>query len=770
MLKGHDIGQNWNMPEKKHLKQFANASLNGIVLVGRPYHVDPEINHGIPDTIIADKFAVLSEDSIAHLGRKIPKPERPLRVVDQWVYHSRLYQAARFVAVQPDLDILQLVSFGCGIDAVTTDQVKETTERFGKIYTALKIDEINNLGAARIRIRSLIAIIRQRCQRALPLPRQVIPYPKKAIFTKAMRDTYTIIAPQFSPFHMDLVVEAFKMTGYKEGHYLPVLDKACIDEGLKYVHNDACFPAVCVIGQIMHALNSGKYDLNKVAVTLIQTGGCCRATNYVAFLKKALLDAGMSQIPVLSINAYGMEDHPGFDLTIWLGIRALMALLYGDLFMNLVQRCRPYELVKGSTERLRQECSELAMKQLQQANRSEFKKTIREIVRRFENLPLDETPRPRVGIVGEIMVKLAADANNHLVDFLEAEGAEVISHDLADFFLYCVYDHVTRYSTLAGPLYLLLGSRMLIQIVELLRSYVLDAMESSNRFHAPEHIEELAELAERYGVSLCNQAGEGWFLTAEMLSMLRRGITNIVCLQPFACLPNHVTGRGMMRLIRDKFPHANIAAIDYDPGASEINQINRVKLMLAIAKKNMWGQLTRPSDLPAASPSPGLLGDLEELSAAPEGCTLRLRHTPSLSMNRGNPPNFAEASSNDIDLAAENAVICASCTATSCTVRDGQPQAGVPHSTTTVPAEFLQAHFATRRPHSLIRSAMDLLFAFVFDLLSLVLVIWPGTSFSRITRELEKDPEFVASRRRKRLIVLGVCGALVAFILFLIFR
>ncbi|KAH3745198.1 2-hydroxyacyl-CoA dehydratase [Pelomyxa schiedti] len=721
------------------IETMRSQKLNGIVILGRPYHIDPEINHGIPDIIIANGFAVLSEDSIAHLGRQIAHDNRPLRVVDQWVYHSRMYSAARFIVEQPDLDMLQLVSFGCGLDAVTTDQVKETMERFGKIYTAVKIDEINNLGAARIRIRSLVAIIRQRLSgtSANMKPKQLTPFPGPVFFTKAMQNTHTIIAPQFSPFHMDLMVECFKLRGFKQGHYLPVLDKACVDEGLKYVHNDSCFPAVCVIGQIMHALNSGKYDLHKVAVALVQTGGCCRATNYVAFLKKALRDAGMPQIPVLSINAYGMEDHPGFQLDLWLGLRALMGLIYGDLFMNLVQRCRPYEVVKGSARALQKECEELALKQLVRCNRRGFRKTISEIVRRFEQLPLvdEKASRPRVGIVGEIMVKLADDANNHLVDFLEAEGAESITHDLSDFFLYCVYDHVTRYSQLSGSLKMKFAAHVLVAIVEHLRAYVDEAMRGSKRFHAPEHIEDLADLAEQHGVSLCNQAGEGWFLTAEMLSMLRRGITNIVCLQPFACLPNHVTGRGMMRLIRNKFPTANIAAIDYDPGASEINQINRVKLMLAIAKKNMAQETVQPP----LSMSP----DLEDLdlTSVPTGCMLKSRSS------HGTPPTTVRAA------AAE---ICASCSE-SCAARDknigcsshfsGGTTACAPspipyHVPTEYLAKHFEAHGPTRRGYrGLYWVAIGALFSFLFDMFWLLEVFQrTGTYQARILAG-KREPE-----------------------------
>eukprot|EP01105_Mastigella_eilhardi_P024925 TRINITY_DN661_c0_g1_i2.p1 TRINITY_DN661_c0_g1~~TRINITY_DN661_c0_g1_i2.p1 ORF type:complete len:1422 (+),score=351.32 TRINITY_DN661_c0_g1_i2:101-4366(+) len=539
------------------LREMRRRGLHGLMLLGRPYHVDPEINHGIPDTITANHFAVFSEDSLAHLGRAVPFEQRPLRVIDQWVYHSRLYTAARFVAEQPDLDVLQLVSFGCGLDAVTTDQVKEIVERYGKIYTSIKIDEISNLGAARIRIRSLVSIIHERQsprrsmsplsitpppqqpqqqtptptptptpqpvavaapeavrpqevallanEASTPLVTELPPFPSVPLVTKDMLHTHLGLAPQFSPYHMELFLQAFKAIGFPRLAYLPHLTRDCIEEGLKYVHNDACFPAICVIGQLMHALKSGRYNPNKIVVLLVQTGGCCRATNYVSFMRKALLDAGMPQVPVFALNAYGMEDHPAWQPTLRMPFRSLAALIYGDLFMQMVQRVRPYELVKGSTAALHQHCMGLAMRQLVRCRRSEFAATVHEIIRLFDELPIDEVRRPRVGIVGEIMVKLAADANNHLVDFLEAEGAEAVTYDLSDFFLYCTYDHVTRNELLAGTWRLKFMSEALITVVEYMRDMVRDALSHSRRFSSLERIEELAQLAEQHGVSLCNQ-------------------------------------------------------------------------------------------------------------------------------------------------------------------------------------------------------------------------------------------------------------------------
>ena len=315
---------------------------HGIVLAGRPYHVDPEINHGIPELITSYGFAVLTEDSVSHLGRV----DRPLIVTDQWMYHSRLYEAASYVKTQPNLDLIQLNSFGCGLDAVTTDQVNDILTRSGKIYTLLKIDEVNNLGAARIRVRSLIAAIRVREMRHYHKPIVSSAY-SRVYFTKEMKKNYTILCPQMSPIHFDLIEPAVRSCGYN----LEVLqnsDRTAIDTGLKYVNNDACYPSLIVVGQIMDALLSGKYDLEHTAVIMSQTGGGCRASNYIGFICRALERAGMPQIPVISLNANGMETNPGFKITLPLLTKAMQAVVYGDLFMRVLYATRPYEAKAGS--------------------------------------------------------------------------------------------------------------------------------------------------------------------------------------------------------------------------------------------------------------------------------------------------------------------------------------------------------------------------------------------------------------------------------------
>ncbi|WP_337376255.1 acyl-CoA dehydratase activase-related protein [Clostridium sp.] len=555
---------------------------HGIVLAGRPYHVDPEINHGIPELITSYGFAVLTEDSVSHLGRV----DRPLIVTDQWMYHSRLYEAASYVKTQPNLDLIQLNSFGCGLDAVTTDQVNDILTRSGKIYTLLKIDEVNNLGAARIRVRSLIAAIPVREMRHYHKPIVSSAY-SRVYFTKEMKKNYTILCPQMSPIHFDLIEPAVRSCGYN----LEVLqnsDRTAIDTGLKYVNNDACYPSLIVVGQIMDALLSGKYDLEHTAVIMSQTGGGCRASNYIGFIRRALERAGMPQIPVISLNANGMETNPGFKITLPLLTKAMQAVVYGDLFMRVLYATRPYEAKAGSANALHEKWKAICIKSLQKHSLSmaEFNRNIRGIIHDFDELPRRDVQKPRVGIVGEILVKFSPLANNHVVELLEAEGAEAVMPDLLDFLLYCFYNSNFKADNLGGKRSTAHLCNMGISLLEYFRRTCRRELERSTHFLPPARIQDLASMAKHY-VSLGNQTGEGWFLTGEMLELIHSGTTNIICTQPFGCLPNHIVGKGVIKGLRASHPEANIIAVDYDPGASEVNQLNRIKLMLSTAQKNL---------------------------------------------------------------------------------------------------------------------------------------------------------------------------------------
>ncbi len=576
------------------LAQMEKTGGKGIVLAGRPYHIDPEINHGIPNLITQFGMAVLTEDSVSHLANAA----RPLRIVDQWMYHTRLYAAATFVGKRDDLELVQLNSFGCGLDAVTTDQVQEILHASGKIYTVLKIDEISNLGAARIRLRSLKAAMEERDRNGYKHTDNVYGF-TKVPFTDEMRSRHTILAPQMSPIHFQFVETAFREAGYNL-EVLPSVDRGAVDEGLKYVNNDACYPSILTTGQLVEALKSGRYDTSNVSVIISQTGGGCRATNYIGFIKKALKDAGFAHVPVISLNALGLESNPGFKLTPGLLNKSLIALVYGDLLMRVLYRVRPYEKIKGSANLLYEGWVERCKESVRSGKHSVFRRNIKQIVEDFDRLELVDVRKPRVGLVGEILVKFHPTANNDVVDVVEKEGAEAVMPDLIDFFLYCAYGANFKRRYLAEKFKVKLANNLAVFGIEYYRRYMKRVLAASKRFDPPSSIYRLADKASGV-LSLGNCTGEGWFLTAEMIELIEEGAANIVCMQPFACLPNHVTGKGMIKALKKKFPNANIVPVDYDPGASEVNQLNRIKLMLAAAFRNMEAERAAEDEVAAAA-------------------------------------------------------------------------------------------------------------------------------------------------------------------------
>ena len=559
------------------LEEMITKGGSGIVLAGRPYHLDPEINHGIPEMINGLGLAVLTEDSIAHLG----KIERPLRIIDQWTYHNRLYRAAQFVSEMPSLELVQLTSFGCGLDAVTADQVDEILRAKSRMYTLIKIDEGSNLGAVRIRIRSLIAAVKERRRNKKPVTKQSSAY-HRVIFTEEMRKNYTIIGPQMSPIHFKLIQKAFCSCGYNFV-ILDAVDPKAIEAGLKYVNNDACYPSLLVAGQMISALESGKYDLDKVALIITQTGGGCRATNYIGFIRRALSDAGWGHIPVLSLSAQGFEKNPGFKLDFKLLDSAVKAIMVGDVLMRVLYRTRPYEAVPGSANQMYEKWNAIAEKMfLKKVSFHKYHKLLKDIIADFDKLPLKPIKKPRVGVVGEILVKFHPTANNQIVETIEREGAECVMPDLADFFFYSFATGIFRHKQLAFPSATERNARFLIWGLELYRNRMKKYLNKSRRFEAPNHIYKMMKGVDDI-VQLGNITGEGWFLTAEMVELINEGCPSIACVQPFACLPNHVTGKGMIKELRRRFPGANISAIDYDPGSSEVNQLNRLKLLLSNA-------------------------------------------------------------------------------------------------------------------------------------------------------------------------------------------
>lgn len=770
----HDVQQE-GLTALAYMKEH---NCRGILLAGRPYHIDPEINHGIPETICSLGMVVLSEDSICelHPGEKLNLTEfrsegeadprsknaarfrhvgdrtvtkMPLRVTNQWAYHSRLYAAAHFVASYPGLELVQLNSFGCGLDAITTDQVAEILADKADVYTLLKIDEVSNLGAAKIRLRSLKAAVEEReankareaaaakaledqqaaAERAAeeakvkaesdleaakaalaeaqaaveaaqkkvdaeaqavhdavkasqastakavqgpkptgfrktgptaPTPgRQILldstmaanpkltkamreaskraaerdlqaaaankngtsdgttgvtnaknakksghnnatmsRYAHREKFVKDMKKNYTIVGPQMSPIHMSLVEAVIRSGGYKFD-ILKHASRGDVETGLKYVNNDACYPAIMVVGQLIDAILEGKYDPDHVALAITQTGGMCRATNYFGLIRKALVDAGYPQIPVIAISTQGLEDNPGFKATLPLLHRAIKALILGDLLMKCLYRVRPYEVEKGSANKLYELWDAIVRETIEHHGYSKtaaktpsikkgylpYNVLAKEIVKSFDNLPLRDIPRKvRVGVVGEILVKYQPDANNHVVDVIESQDCEAVVPGIMEFMTTRPYitDWNEKNLGMGGnkTVYALMRKGL-----DLYNAPIKAALATSNgKFKQDEPMPELVKKAAEV-TSIGVQAGEGWLLTAEILELIEQGCPNVICAQPFACLPNHVTGRGMFGKIRRLHPEANIVSIDYDPGASEANQLNRIKLMIAAAKK-----------------------------------------------------------------------------------------------------------------------------------------------------------------------------------------
>ena len=659
------------------LKWMEDTGTHGIVLAGRPYHLDPEINHAIPELLQSFGLAVLTEDSVAHMARL----ERPIRVVDQWMYHTRLYNSAKLVTTRDDLDLVQLNSFGCGLDALTTDQVQEILEGAGKIYTVLKIDEVSNLGAARIRIRSLLAALKDQAdelaeqnahastcpvasldidaiqadidarlaektgktegEAARALAKATLDEAEatqeadalatteaaegastefpRAEFTKEMFDEgYTILCPQMAPIHFDLLVKVFHKAGYNL-ELLPSVDHGAVDAGLKYVNNDICYPSILVTGQIMEAVMSGKYDTDKLAVIITQTGGGCRATNYIALIRKALKSVGLEHIPVISLAFKKLdEENSGFNVSATMLYNAIYAIFYGDLLMQCLYRTRPYECEPGAANRLFDHWMARCQAQIYEGEKAgRFKKTVQEIVDDFDNLPLQgEGTKPRVGVVGEILVKFHPTANNQVVDVIEAEGCEAVVPGLAEFFMFGIAGSIFQKDPLGRSKKGAIGARAALKMLYHLRKPMDDALCRSSRFEPSTNIYELAEYAEEI-LSLCNSMGEGWLLTAEMVELILNGAPNIVCAQPFACLPNHVVGKSVIKELRRRYAGTNIVAVDYDPGASEVNQLNRIKLMISVAKANLAEQqLSEHAERKA--PSQVLFSDTLALQSEPD--------------------------------------------------------------------------------------------------------------------------------------------------------
>lgn len=555
------------------LKYIKDHNIQGILLGGRPYHVDPEINHGMPKLINSLGFAVFTEDSVAHLGEIDGK----LNVVDQWAYHSRLYRASNFIIDHDDINLVQLTSFGCGLDSITTDAVAEILECGSKIYTNIKIDEGSNLGAARIRLRSLKAAIEERKNKNIET--SITKKDTKKFINPGKNKT--IIVPQFSPIHFNILESAFRACGYD----LVVLNNGnnAIDEGLKYVNNDICYPAIVVIGQVIEALKSGRYDLENTSILLAQSEGQCRFTNYTSVLEKALKEAGYEDLPVLSLSLAGVDKTNSLEgMNLDLVKKSIVGVIYGDLLSRVLHRVRPYEKIKGSADELYKKWTRICRESFEEPLKKNFKSIISSIIKEFEELPRIDVYKPKVGLVGELLVKFNPIANNSIVNMLEKEGVEVVHNDLLSLFLSSAKNQIFNYKHLDGKYISKLKGEITIKLIEKYQKVYIDALKKSRISYVTEKIDEMAHNASKI-ISLGNQSGEGWKLPGEIMELENWGVNNVVCMQPFGCLPSHAVARGTIKALKKLNNKLNIVTIEYDPGSSEVNQNNRIKLMLASA-------------------------------------------------------------------------------------------------------------------------------------------------------------------------------------------
>lgn len=425
----------------------------------------------------------------------------------------------------------------------------------------------------------------------------------KAIFTKEMKQTHTILVPMMLPIHFRFLVNILHLHGYK-AELLHNEGKGVVDEGLRNVHNDTCYPALLVIGQMIDALKSGKYDLDKVALLITQTGGGCRASNYIHLLRKALIKAGFERIPVISLNFSGLESGQGFRVSREMLKHFTNAMIYGDLLMCLANQCKPYELNKGDTDKVvskwiervtNHNTSDCALKNSIKATAKttsgltsykSLKRDMKAILQDFASISRAHTQKVKVGIVGEIYIKFSPIGNNNLEDFLLEEDCEVVIPGFLDFGLYCINDRLVDNKLYGDKFYKKLIYQAVYWYFLKRQKDMISAIKKHGVFRAPTPFWHTKTLANGY-VSHGMNMGEGWLLTAEMLELLEQGVNNIICTQPFGCLPNHIVGRGMLKLIKERNPQSNIISIDYDPSATKVNQENRIKLMLSNAKKEL---------------------------------------------------------------------------------------------------------------------------------------------------------------------------------------
>ena len=422
----------------------------------------------------------------------------------------------------------------------------------------------------------------------------------RLLFTKEMKEEYTLLMPQMLPVHFGMLKKLLECEGYKVD-MLTTNHRGIVDEGLKYVHNDTCYPALLVIGQLIDAVKHGGYDPHKVGLLITQTGGGCRASNYIHLLRKALEKADMAYIPVVSVNLSGLEHNPGFHLTLPFIRKAVYAMMYGDIIVNVANQVRPYEVNEGAADEMIDHWSQKLVDGFQAGkgmSRAQMRQNFDAICADFAAIPVQGEPKIRVGVVGEIYVKFTPLGNNNLEKFLLSEGVEPVVPGLTDFIIFKIFNRVSDVDLYGGKWIKKAACKAFMSYIEGCQKDMIEALERSGRFRAPGTFRQLHSLVKGY-LGDGNKMGEGWLLTAEMLELIHSGTNNIVCTQPFGCLPNHIVGKGMIRKLKDDYPYSNIVAIDYDPGATKINQENRIKLMLANAKG-----LTHQESTPQREPQP----------------------------------------------------------------------------------------------------------------------------------------------------------------------
>ncbi len=431
----------------------------------------------------------------------------------------------------------------------------------------------------------------------------------RLLFTEEMKKEYTILMPQMLPVHFSMMKKCLELEGFK-CDMLTSNHRGIVDTGLKYVHNDTCYPALLVIGQLIEAVESGRYDPHKVALIITQTGGGCRASNYIHLLRKALKKAGLEYVPVISLNLSGLDKNPGFKVGLKFLVRMIYAMMYGDMIVQMANQCRPYELEQGATQRtIDKWVDELVeqFKDLKGVTKKSFLQNLDAIADDFAAIPVTGEKKIRVGVVGEIYIKYSPLGNNNLEDFLLAEGCEPVVPGLIDFAIFKTNNRVVDVELYGGNPFKRLVCTILQKFMEKRQKWLIAAIRKKPRFRAPEPFSEIYKKIPGY-LGYGNKMGEGWLLTGEMLELIDDGITNIVCTQPFGCLPNHIAGKGMVRAIKNRHPEANIVAIDYDPGATRINQENRIKLMLANARMMAEKQAAKKAEETAAPPERETVG------------------------------------------------------------------------------------------------------------------------------------------------------------------